>query len=337
MKNIQISVLMPVFNGEQYLGEAIASMLGQTFPDFELIIINDGSTDGTENIILSFEDPRIRYVKNEQNIKLIATLNRGLALCTGKYIARMDADDIALPHRLQTQFNFMEQNPAVGLCGSWIETLGAEQDRTVGFRTTHGEIFLEMLLSNHFNHPTAFIRREVLVRDQIEYPNFLHAEDYAMWLSIASVSRIHILPEVLLRYRLHGNSVCNLNNDFQVKQSAAIRQHFFQQWGIDCTGRDYTEFENWIIEKNSKQLNSKLITRFLTKLYFYVIQQKGIDKFVARQFFKKHTWRVMCEKPSIRSYLIACEAGILERGMWINVVLFFRSLGAWFKPSIDKI
>ena len=105
-----VSVLMAVYNGEKYLLEAIESILNQTYTNFEFLIINDGSTDSTEEIILSYSDQRIRYIKNEQNLKLIASLNKGLDLAKGKYIARMDADDISLPDRLEKQVNFLERN-----------------------------------------------------------------------------------------------------------------------------------------------------------------------------------------------------------------------------------
>ena len=118
-----ISVLMPVFNSERYLKTAIESILNQTFQDFELIIVDDGSTDASENIIRSFESEKIFSYKNAGNIGLIATLNRGIDLCRGKYIARMDADDVSLPTRLEKQFNFLKKNPEYALVGSNAERI----------------------------------------------------------------------------------------------------------------------------------------------------------------------------------------------------------------------
>ena len=103
-----ISVILPAYNAEEYIYAAIDSILQQTYTNFELIVINDASTDHTEEIILSFSDKRIRYIKNEQNLKLIKTLNKGIALANGKYIARMDADDISMPNRFQIEYEFME-------------------------------------------------------------------------------------------------------------------------------------------------------------------------------------------------------------------------------------
>ena len=106
-----ITVLMPVYNGEKYLQQAIESILKQTFTDFEFLIINDGSTDNSENIILSYDDSRIRYIKNEENLRLIRTLNKGIELAKGKYIARMDCDDISLPYRFEKQLKEFQNNP----------------------------------------------------------------------------------------------------------------------------------------------------------------------------------------------------------------------------------
>ena len=125
--NPLVTVLMPVYNGEKYLKEAIESILNQTFKDFEFLIINDGSTDNSVKIIQSFNDLRIRLIHNESNIGLIKTLNKGLKLSNGKYIARMDCDDVSLPKRLSVQINFMEKHPEIGVCGSWVKIIGLEQ------------------------------------------------------------------------------------------------------------------------------------------------------------------------------------------------------------------
>ena len=122
--NPLVTVLMSVYNGEKYLERAIKSILNQTFKDFEFLIINDGSTDNSVKIIQSFNDLRLRLIHNESNIGLIKTLNKGLKLSNGKYIARMDCDDISLPKRLSIQASFMEKYPEIGVCGSWVKIIG---------------------------------------------------------------------------------------------------------------------------------------------------------------------------------------------------------------------
>ncbi len=119
-----ISVVMPVYNSEKYLEEAINSILNQTFTDFEFIILNDGSTDKTEDIILSYSDSRILYIKNKTNLQIVKTLNKGIELASGKYIARMDSDDISSPERFEKLIEFMENNHEIDICSTWLETFG---------------------------------------------------------------------------------------------------------------------------------------------------------------------------------------------------------------------
>ena len=121
--NPKVTVLMPVYNCEKYLRESIESILNQTFKDFEFLIINDGSSDKSAEIVESYNDNRINFVQNEKNIGLAASLNRGLDIAKGEYIARMDADDISLPERLEKQVRFMETNPQIGICGQLDKNL----------------------------------------------------------------------------------------------------------------------------------------------------------------------------------------------------------------------
>ena len=131
IKTPKITVLMPVYNGEKYLKESIESILKQTFRDFEFLIINDTSTDESEKIIRSFKDSRIKLIKNEKNIGLTKSLNKGLDLAKGEYMARMDADDISLPKRLEIQVAFMDKNPKIGVIGAWAKVIGESNKKYI--------------------------------------------------------------------------------------------------------------------------------------------------------------------------------------------------------------
>jgi hypothetical protein len=218
--------LMPVYNGAAYLREAIDSILAQSFTDYEFIIINDGSTDSSEEIILSYNDPRIRYVRNERNIKLIATLNKGLDLCTGKYIARMDADDISYPARFEKQVAFMEANPGFGLCGTDIDV-----DINTWVRIgDHEYIRFCFLFHNPLCHPTAFIRTAVIREHKLYYPaEYIHAEEYIFWLHILAHSKCINLDEKLLRYRLHEGQVSKVFKASQIEMGKRIRLELFSE------------------------------------------------------------------------------------------------------------
>ncbi len=237
---------MPVYNGEKYLNEAIDSILNQTFYDFEFLIINDGSTDNSEDIILSFSDPRIRYLKNEVNLKLIATLNKGLDLAQGKYIARMDADDISLPDRLQKQLEFMERNPKIGVLGSWVRNFGAGRDFDVTFKSGNKNIRFELFFHNYFHHPSIMLRAEIIKTNNLYYPNVLHAEDYALWIKVSNYTELEILPEILLLYRSHGENISELNKDFQKEQTSDCRKMQLISLGIEINQNIFVAYEDFI-------------------------------------------------------------------------------------------
>lgn len=205
-----VTVLLPVYNGRHYLREAIQSILDQTFPDFELIIINDGSSDDSGDIAQSFQDKRIRFYA-QQNKGLAATLNRGIALAKGKYIARQDADDFSLPSRLAEQVNYLETHPKVALVGTWSEIWHEEQRTTLCHRhpTRNAELQFALFFDNPFVHSSVMIRRSILdlagsySTDLDRQP----PEDYELWSRIARVAEIANLPKVLHAYRETKGSI----------------------------------------------------------------------------------------------------------------------------------
>lgn len=243
-----VTVLMPVYNGQDYLKDAIDSILAQTFADFEFLIINDGSTDATESIILSYTDPRINYVKNPENIKLISTLNKGLALAKGKYIARMDADDISLPTRLAAQISYMEQHPEIGLCGSYIQTLEAGSEYVIKYQTESDQIKFRLLFDTHFPHPAAVLRKSVLVDNKLEYElDYIHAEDYVLWNRMALHTGLHNIPEVLVLKRSHAAQVSIVHNQLQQTIMSAFRKEIMEAIMGPITPGDYYLYENLLL------------------------------------------------------------------------------------------
>ena len=172
-----VSVLMAVYNGEAYLGEAIESILRQTFSFFEFIIIDDASTDNSRRLAESYRDSRIRVVSNPRNLRLAGSLNRGINLARGKYIARMDADDICHPDRLEKQVAFMEENCDVGVSGSWLYCFG-DKKQLWDYPLTSGMIKSNLLFHNQLGHPTVIMRREAMLKNGLFYnPRFRASED----------------------------------------------------------------------------------------------------------------------------------------------------------------
>lgn len=234
--NHLITVLMPVYNGEKYLKEAIESILNQTFRDFEFLIINDGSTDNSVKVIKSFNDPRLRLIHNESNLGLIKTLNKGLKMSKGKYIARMDCDDISLPKRLSTQASFMEKNPEVGVCGSWVKIIGLEQKFINKYPKNHAEVRAYLLFNTPLAHPAVIIRKELVDKYNLEYDEqYKHAEDYELWSRVVNCSKIANIPKVLLHYRMHPESISKKNSSLQAENSNRVRLKLLKDLNINAT------------------------------------------------------------------------------------------------------
>lgn len=200
----KLSVILPVYNGQKYLPEAIASVLSQSFTDFELIIINDGSTDSSGEIIKALSDTRIRYF-GQPNKGLAATLNRGISLAKGEYVARQDQDDVCLPSRFEKQVAFLDTNPDVGMVGSAAEIwVGNERtNRFLKHPVDDASLTFGMLFDNHFVHSSVTIRRAVFARiggyaeDSLRQP----PEDYELWSRVMKEYKLANLPDVLMAYR----------------------------------------------------------------------------------------------------------------------------------------
>jgi glycosyltransferase involved in cell wall biosynthesis len=214
------TVLMPVYNGELFVRDAIASILHQTYREFELLIIDDGSTDGTPNILSDHQQRDSRIVVHRQdNQGLIATLNRGLSIARGTFIARMDADDIALPRRLAKQVAFLSKRPDVGILGTayWlIEESGRHIDLK-RFPASDLHIRWANLLAPAFGHPTVMVRRDLLVNHKLRYdPAFPDVEDYELWRQVLRHSRGANLGDALLERRDHPGSISNRHREAQL-------------------------------------------------------------------------------------------------------------------------
>lgn len=217
---------MSVYNGERFLAEAVDSILGQTFTDFEFIIIDDGSTDKTTSILAEYakRDPRVRVISQE-NKGRTASLNIGIGLAKGKYIARMDPDDISLPDRLQQQAHFMELRPGVGLLGGGVELVGAERRRIRTFQPPLGdaEIRVALRTCNPFFHPVVMMRKGAILAARGYRSAFRETEDYDLFLRIAERDEVANLAGPILLYRVHPDQASARNTMHQAACFLAAR------------------------------------------------------------------------------------------------------------------
>ena len=252
-KKALVTVLMPVYNGEKYLQEAIDSILNQSYPFFEFLIINDGSIDQTDSIILGNKDDRIRYIKNESNIGLIKTLNLGFSLAKGKYVARMDADDISLVNRLESQVVYLENNPKVGLLGSGYTFFG-DKDARVNYPEDNESLKLAALFYNPFCHPSVLIRKEVLDTSGFLFDEkYIHAEDYKFWTQLLSVTKCENLQDNLLLYRSHSNQISQIHIDEQFRISKLIQFEYLINAGFNLT-KEEVEFLSKTMSSDMKEI-----------------------------------------------------------------------------------
>ena len=326
-----VTVLMPVYNGEKYLKETIESILNQTFRDFEFLIIDDGSKDQTEEIISSFIDERIHFVKNSENLKIISTLNKGLSIAKGKYIARMDADDISSLNRLEKQVEFLNKNNSVGLVGSDYESFGTI-NKSIHYPSSYEELKFSALFYNPFCHPSVMIRKEIIVKNNLSFnPDFLHVEDYKLWTELLIHTDCQNLPEVLISYRTHPNQISKVHEELQKLNVLKVQKDYLKNAGFNLSdeeiellvststststssvfgsvfGLSYLRsVEKLISQNNDLQFFSKQIVSdyFSKKIKNWVLESAKIDKSFYSQFkkseiFKSISWTFK-QKLSIR-------------------------------------
>lgn len=281
MNNPLVSVLLPAYNAQRTICESINSILHQTYQNFELIIINDGSTDATAQMILSISDKRIRYYENVGNRGLIYTLNRGISLSQGEYISRMDADDISLPTRIEKQVALMEKYPNVIVCGTNISFFGSQSKLKSASNSficfSSSSDFKQFLIKGPgFAHPTVMIRKSILDKYHITYDNnFLFAEDYKLWVDLSYYGDFYNISEKLLKYRLSETQISQPHNLKQIENTKRCRWEYLK---MNLKPNTYLLLKEGIsinsIREVKKEINNKYI---LEVLYLSLSKYTFID------------------------------------------------------------
>ena len=241
----KISIVTPVYNTDvSILNEAVESMLNQTFREFEFIIVDDCSGEETQAYLRSLKDPRIRLIRNETNLGVTKSLNVGLRAARGKYIARMDADDISLPMRLEKQYAFMEAHPEVIVCGTRAEFFGAKQGATDPV-CLHGKAFMDdyrakmLFLSPGPIHSSVIFSHELLLKHHILYDeSLIYAQDYGMWVTVSHYGQVYKMNEILLRYRIHGNQISIAHMQKQAQCDQMIKRRLLTELLGDVTDEE---------------------------------------------------------------------------------------------------
>ncbi|WP_081678689.1 glycosyltransferase family 2 protein [Desulfocurvibacter africanus] len=339
-----LSVVMPVYNSYYYLPEAINSILTQTFHKFEFIIINDASTDDSQKIIDEFAslDTRIKVVINKQNLGVAGSLNKGISLARSSLIVRMDSDDCSMPNRLHELFEFMNANPEVVVCGSFmtIYETGALCTRPVENSYLHARLLFEVC----FFHPTVIFRKPIIMEIAGGYSTDLAVEDYDLWVRLADNKDIKFanIPLSLLRYRVHSGQVSFRNYDKVFEQSSIIKKKQLVNLGIHLNDKEFSTF----IDLNyCKRPHSTKNFLECAKLVEMLLQSNGFTKVYSTTALKLTLMQYW------QAYGYACSPVVLANGILLVFIrtifkfnfntLYFRLAGisslVLFKRVIGKI
>lgn len=229
----KVTVLMGVYNAQEFLHEAIDSILNQTFTDFEFLIISDGSIDKSVKIIKSYKDPRIRLIERKKNWGLTRTLNQGIELARGEYIARQDADDISVPNRLEKEVKYLFEHPGIGLVGSnyTIMDIKGKPLVTTTVFTHPDDLKVAQVAANQFGHGSIMMRKKLFDRIKPPYDKSVgYVEDYDLWIRISRITGIANFKEPLYFWRKSPDSVSHSNADLQIQQAFTVRDRSFQHF-----------------------------------------------------------------------------------------------------------
>ena len=274
-----VSVVIPVFNAAKYVAEALTSITEQAYGgELEIIVLDDASTDGSCACITALGDARIRVVRSEENQGIVWQLNRGITLAQGKYIVRMDADDISLPGRIARQVSFMEAHPRVAACGTWIEVFG-RQNFVWRSPTSSEGLRLYALKNSPLAHPTVILRKSVLDAHGLAYKQaFIYVEDYELWNRLAEVGELATLPEVLLRYRMHPAQTGATKAAIQQQAADGLRAAQLRSLGLKLSPADVQRF-GWLMDSQRVVPVAEYapIRRLIASLYAHNAQHGLFD------------------------------------------------------------
>ena len=294
-KKAQISIIMAAYNAEKYISESIESILDQTYKKFELIIINDGSTDGTLSLIKKFRDTRVILINNKNNLGKPISRNRGIKKARGEYIAIMDADDISLRYRLKSQINFKKSHKNIGACGSWAKTIG-DSNYLLKHPTDPEEIKARLFFENTFVHSSVMFRRKLLDRFNLKYDTaYKKVQDYDLLTRCSFLFPLGNLPKILVIYRDTKNKEY-YQNSYQ-KYIDMIRRKNLKRLGIFNLKNLEIYKKICLLKKNNSSSSVVNVSVLLKNIYQ---QNKELRIYPLNEFEEEISdrWANICMKSS---------------------------------------
>jgi glycosyltransferase involved in cell wall biosynthesis len=303
-----ISVVMPTYNSEKYVKKAAESILSQTYGDFEFLVINEyGSNDGTVSILESLHDSRIGIIQNRNRLGIAESLNEGIRQAKGKYIARMDSDDISLPHRFETQLAFMENRPLISVCGSWSRFFGKMQHihRTPA---THDEIKAALMFSCDMVHSSVMIRRRDIIEKGLWYDSDYAAEDYDLWTRAVHSACFANIQKVLLLYRYDSENATIKNMPVLYEQEQRIYKRTLRLLDIDYTPYLIGGWESCLYDVPRQDWQTRL-TR-TESLLFEILKQNQIKGIYVQEHLRHFSERQFLRNLVLDKKRFSDEAGM---------------------------
>ncbi|OAP71945.1 glycosyltransferase [Psychrobacter sp. SHUES1] len=316
-----ISVVMSVYNGEKHLAEAIDSVLSQSYSNFEFIIVNDGSTDSSIEIIYEYinKDDRIIVIDRE-NKGLPYSLNEGIAKARGEYIARMDADDICLPDRFEKQINYLNTNN-LDLCGTFIEAFGENINNSIlTYPIYHNDIRFRLLFRSAFAHPTVMLKKGVF--NNIQYKSeYKVAQDYQLWIDIINSGfRVGNLPEVLMKYRLHEEQASNTKLILQQETAKEIRKNYHK----NLSSEDASLVHTYIALEKRKKVSLRELDSLLIKFQRLAEKFKVSEELIA--YYLSNLYNLSAPKSPFRYLIYRKRTSKYKKDLKAETRMFVRSL-----------
>ena len=331
-----VSVIMAVYNAENYLRQAIDSVLNQTYKNIELLIINDGSTDESIKIVQSINDQRIRYFENSINVGVVKTRNLGIENARGEYIAIVDSDDLVLPEKFAIQVGFMEKNHDFGLCATYFNIID-KNDVLLGKvkrpNNDHDAI-AHLIVENYICHSSVMFRAS-LVRQNKYAEEYIYNEDYELIYRISKFSKIKIIPECLISYRVHSNNTSVKNREIRFQILLRLYRRILQDLNINFTEDELIihsnfllynhsffsenskiiELEKWIIKllqniSNNPKYKSKLVIEILIEKWFVICFKSGNYSRLANNRLVKNELSVYL-KALLKKFIKTSQDGLI--------------------------
>jgi glycosyltransferase involved in cell wall biosynthesis len=291
---------MPAYNAESYISQAIKSVLNQTYEDFELIIINDGSTDSTKSVINSFYDSRIKYSENVNNSGIVTSRNKGLVQAIGKYIGMLDADDIAYPEKFEEQIAFLEKNKDFGMVGSWAVFIDENGEKLPGsWKLTASSEMIPaiMLFKNYFLQSAVLYRKECISKFSFK-EDFDILEDYLIWLEIIKKYKAWNLQKYLVKYRIHSGGVTKKHSIEKLLKEKKVFQLLFEQIGINATEE---EMEMHLLIRDDVPITSISTLKSIESWLLKISEKNKELKIYNHHMLEKvifNRWAKVCSKAS---------------------------------------